>query len=223
MAKVKKQEEIREENVKATVSATEKFFSENKKLLIGVVAAILVIGLGILGYNKFIYAPAVADAQAHSYVAEINFQAGEWDLALNGDGVNYGFAQICDEYGAKAGQAAYLYAATCCAQLGQWSDALAYVKKYKGKEPILAARALALQGDCQLALENPAEAVKCYEKAAAKADNLFAAEYLVKAGRTYIVLGQNDKALAAFKTVKDLYPMSIDASTVDKYINSTAE
>lgn len=220
MAKVNTKEEIREENVQATVSATERFFTENRKLLVGILVAVLVAGLGVLGYNKFIYAPAAKEAQANTFAAEINFQAGEWELALNGDGVKMGFAQICDEYGAKAGKAVYLYAATCCAQLGQWSDALGYVKKYNGREPILAARALALQGDCNLALDNPAEAVKCYEKAAAKADNLFAAEYLVKAGRTYIVLGQNDKALAAFRTVKDKYPMSIDAATVDKYINS---
>ena len=93
------------------------------------------------------------------------------------------------------------------------------MKKYNGGEPILAARALALQGDCYSALGNNAEAVKMYEKAAAKADNLFAADYLVKAGQTYAAMGQNDKALAAYKTVKEKYQMSIEGSLIDKYIN----
>ena len=60
-------------------------------------------------------------------------------------------------------------------------------------------------------------------KAAAKADNLFAAAYLVKAGQMYLSAGQNDKALKAFQTVKDKYPQSIEAYDIDKYINRVAE
>lgn len=219
MANKKTNEEIREENVAATVSATENFFIQKKKPLIIALVAVVVIGLGILAYSKFVYAPSVAQAQENTYVAELNFQSGEYELALNGDGTNMGFAQVCDKYGAKAGKAVYLYAGTCCAQLGQWEEALSYLKKYNGGEPILAARALALQGDCYSALGNNAEAVKMYEKAAAKADNLFAADYLVKAGQTYAAMGQNDKALAAYKTVKEKYQMSIEGSLIDKYIN----
>ena len=36
-----------------------------------------------------------------------------------------------------------------------------------------------------------AKAVKLYEKAAAKADNMFAAAYLVKAGQVYLQLGSS--------------------------------
>lgn len=223
MAKVKTSEEIREENVKTTAAAAENFFVQNRKLLIVLLAVIIVLGLGVLGYHKFVYAPAVAQAEENSYVAEINFQKGEFELALEGDGVNLGFAQICDKYGAKAGKAVYLYAGTCCAQLGRWEEALSYLKKYNGKEPILAARALALEGDCYVALGDMAKAVNFYDKASSKADNMFAAEYLLKAGRAYASLGQNDRALAAFRAIKDKYPMSYEASSVDKYINEIAE
>ena len=44
----------RQENIEQTVSATEQFYNEHKKLIWGVVAAVLVIGLGVLAYNKFI-------------------------------------------------------------------------------------------------------------------------------------------------------------------------
>jgi tetratricopeptide (TPR) repeat protein len=223
MANNKKKEEIREENAAATRSATENFFVQNRKVLIIALVAVVVVGLGIMGYSKWIYAPSVAEAQENSYVAELNFQSGEFELALNGDGVNLGFAQICDEYGAKAGKAVYLYAGTCCAQLGQWEDALSYLKKYKGTEPILAARALALQGDCYSALSDNDSAAKYYMKAAQKADNAFAAEYLVKAGQAYEALGQKDKALEAYKTVKDKYQMSLEYSLIDKYINEVSE
>lgn len=224
MTKKKTNEEIREENVASTVSATENFFIENKKLLWGILIAVLVAGLGFLGYNKLIYAPAVEEAQQECYLAELNFlQTGDYELALNGDGATLGFAQICDKYGAKAGKAVYLYAGICCAQLSQWEDALFYLKKYNGKDEILAARALALQGDCHLALGEKQNALNCYVKAAGRADNLFAADYLVKAAKLYVELGQKEKALAAYNTVKDKYPMSIEASYIDKYINEIAE
>ena len=52
---------------------------------------------------------------------------------------------------------------------------------------------------------------------------MFAAAYLVKAGQIYLSLGQNDKALSAFETVKEKYPQSIEAYDIDKYINRVAE
>ena len=183
----------------------------------------MVIGLAILGYSKFIYTPAVAEAQQAVFPAELNFQNGEFELALNGDGNTLGFAEIIDQYGGKAGKAVYLYAGTCCAQLGNWEEALVYLKKYSGKDPILAARAIALQGDCKAALGEAAQAASLYEKAAAKADNLFAAAYLVKAGQMYQSLGQNDKALKSFQTVKEKYPQSIEGYDIDKYINRVSE
>ena len=215
----KKDEKLQQEEVAATISKTEEFYNQHKKTIWGAVICVLVVGLGILGYAKFIYAPAAKEAQEAAFPAELNFQQGEFELALKGDGNVLGFEDIIDQYGAKAGQAVYLYAGACNAQLGNWEDALTYLKKYNGKEPILAARALALQGDCYSALEDYAKAVKFYEKAAAKADNMFAAAYLVKAGQVYLQLGENDKALKAFETVKEKYPQSIEGYEVDKYIN----
>ena len=100
----------RQENIEQTVSATEQFYNEHKKTIWCVVAAVLVIGLGVLAYNKFIYQPKCVEAMQQCYPAEMSFQAGEYDLALNGDGNNLGFADIIADYGTKAGKAVYLYA-----------------------------------------------------------------------------------------------------------------
>lgn len=223
MANSKTKEEVREENVVATVSKTEQFLNANKKVIIGLVAAVLVIALGIFAYYKLVYAPACLEAAEECSAAEFSFQAREFELALNGDENHLGFAQIIEDYGAKAPKSVYLYAASCSAQLGEWDKALDYAKSYKGKDSILAARALALQGDCHWALGNLNEAVKAYEKAAGRADNDFAAAYLQKAGELYLALGQNDKALASFKSVKEKYPRSEEAYEIDKYINKVAE
>ena len=179
---LKDKEAVRQENIEQTVSATEQFYNEHKKMIWGVLAAILVIVLGILAYQKFIYQPKCAEAMEQSYPAEMNFQAGEYDLALSGDGNNLGFADIIDQYGSKAGQAVYLYAGICELRLGNNEEALSYLKKYKGKEPILAARALSCQGDAYVGLEDYDSAVKAFAAAAKKSDNLFSATYLFKEG-----------------------------------------
>jgi tetratricopeptide (TPR) repeat protein len=220
---LKEKEAQRQENIEQTVSATEQFYNENKKAIWGIVAAVLVIGLGILAYNKFIYQPKCVEAMQQCYPAEMSFQNGEYDLALNGDGNNLGFADIIADYGTKAGKAVYLYAGICELQLGNNEEALSYLKKYKGKEPILAARAKACEGDAYVALGDYNAAVRAYKAAVDCADNMFAAGYLLKEGSALEALGQKAEALACYKTVENDYPQSIEAYDIAKYIARVSE
>ena len=221
--KVNDKEAQRQENIEQTVSATEQFFNENKKTIWAVVAAVLVIGLGILAYNKFIFQPKCVEAMQQSYPAEMSFQEGNYDLALNGDGNNLGFADIIAEYGTKSGKAVYLYAGICELQLGNYEEALSYLKKYKGKEPILAARARACEGDAYVGLGDYAAAVRSYKAAVATGDNVFAAAYLLKEGSAYEALGQNAEALACYKAIEADYPQSVEAYEIAKHIARVSE
>ncbi len=209
----------RQEKIEETVSKTEQFYNENKKTIWGCIIAAAVIALGVLAYNQFFLKPKVAEAQEQAYPAEAAFRAGNFELALNGDGNNYGFAQVIDEYGSKAGKAMPFYAGVCALQLKDYEAAVDYLKKYKGKDPILAARAQACLGDALAGLERYEEAAAQFEKAAGVSDNMFAAGYLLKAAVTYEELGANDKALALYETIKDKYPQSMEAYDIDKYIN----
>lgn len=216
---LKEQEKLQQEKVEERVSAVEKFFNENKKLIWGCLGTLVVVGLFILGYQKFYLQPKKAEAQEQMYPAESAFRNGEFDLALNGDGNNLGFAQIASQYGNKAGKAVYLYAGSCELNLGNYDSALSYLKKYSGKDPIMAARALAAQGDAYVGLEKYNEAVSCFEKAAASVDNMFAAGYLLKAGVIYEEMGNNAKALEAYKKIREQYPQSLEGYDIDKYIS----
>ena len=216
-------EALRQENIEQTVSATEQFFNENKKTIWGVVAAVLVIGLGVLAYSKFVYQPKCVEAMQQSYPAEMSFQAGEYELALNGDGNNLGFADIIADYGSKAGKAVYLYAGICELQLGNNEEALSYLKKYNGKEPILAARAKACEGDAYVALGDYEAAVRSYKAAVNRADNIFAAAYLLKEGSALEALDRKEEALACYKTIEDKYPQSLEAYDIAKNIARVAE
>ena len=209
----------RQEKVVKSVSKIEKFFNDNQKTIYGVLCAIIVIGLAVLAYQKFYLQPKKAEALAQLYPAEASFRSGEYDLALNGDGNVAGFAQIIKDYGKKAGAAVYLYAGVCELEAGNWQSALDYLKKYDGKEPILAARALAATGDAYVGLEDYKAALGYFEKAAAKADNMFAATYLLKAAQVCEELGDTDKALTLYKQIKEKYPQSIEGYDVDKYIS----
>ena len=213
--------EIRNENAEAVVEAvskTEKFFNENCKLFGGVLAGLVVVALAAFCWFKFAYQTAVAEAEGQMALAEQNFRAADYELALNGDGNVLGFAQIIDEYGAKAGKAAQFYAGVCELQLGNYEEAVSYLKAYKGKDAILKARALACIGDAYVGLEDYEAALNYFEKAADVIDNMFTAGYLLKAGLVAEKLGQNEKALEYYELIKDQYTNSPEGYEIDKYI-----
>lgn len=219
MAKEKIQKEAAPE-VETVVSKSEQFYSKYKKIIWIAVAAVVVVGLLVLAYSRFIYQPACAEAQGQAYPAEQAFARGEYELALSGDGNVLGFEQIVEEYGAKAGKSVYMYAGVAALQLGRYEDAIEYLGKYNGKEPILAARAKACMGDAYVGLgeENYEKALKYYVKAAETDNSTFAAGYLLKAGILYEKLGKNEDAAGCYKSIRDDYPQSIEAYEIDKYI-----
>lgn len=213
----------RQERIEETVSKTEQFYNENKKTLWGCLIAAVVIALGVLAYNQFYLKPKVAEAQEQAYPAEAAFRNGNFELALNGDGNNYGFAQVIDEYGTKAGKAVYMYAGICELELGNYEEALSYLKKYKGKEPILAARARACEGDAYVALGDYEAAVRSYKAAVNCGDNVFAAGYLLKEGSALEALDRKAEALACYKSIEDDYPQSLEAYDIAKHIARVSE
>ena len=213
--------EIKNEKAEAVVEAvskTEQFFEKNGKTLSYAAIAVVVVIAAVFCWNKFIHQPKVAEAQGQMAIAEEIFRTGDYELALNGDGNVLGFAQIIDEYGAKAGKAAPFYAGVCELQLGNWDLALEYLQAYKGKDAILKARALACLGDAYVGLEDYSKALGYYEKAAAVVENMFAAGYLLKAGIVAEELGQNEKALGFYTQIEDKYPDSMEGYDIAKYI-----
>ena len=166
MANKPTDQELRQQNVAEAVSKTELFFQKYGKLIYGCVAAVLVIALAILVYNRFIYQPKKAEAQKEMFKAEQKFAAGDFELALNGDDNNMGFEEIISTYGKKAGEAVYLYAGGSALQLGDFEKAIKYFKKYAGEDKILLSRAQAGIGDAYVGLEDYKNALAAYEKIA---------------------------------------------------------
>ena len=215
----KESKNVPQEQVAEAVSKTDLFFKENRKTILIASGAIVLCVLLILGYTHFIRTPKVNECRAQMFPAEHAFQQGDYQTAFSGDGNILGFEEILSTYGSFADESAWLYAGICQLQLGEYESAISYLKKYKGKEPILSARAQACLGDAYVGLQQYAEAAAQFEKAAGVSDNVFAAEYLLKAAVAYEELGDKDKALKLYETIKDKYPQSIEGYDIDKYIN----
>ncbi len=211
--------EERNEALVETLSKTELFFRNNSKTLIIATVAVLVLVAAWVLWYKFSYQPKKEEAQEQMYPAEASFGTGEYELALHGDGNVLGFEQIVSDYGKKAGKSVYLYAGVCELQLGNYSEAITYLKKYKGKDQILSGRALCCIGDAYVGLEDYKTAINWFEKAAKTSDNMFSAAYLLKAGVASEEIGENEQALEYYKEIKLKYPQSMEGYDIDKYIS----
>ena len=219
MAKITKtEEEVRQQNVAEAVSKTERFFKENGKLIYGCVIGVLVIALAILAYNRFILQPKKVQATDQMARAEQWFLSGEYELSLTGDDNDLGFEDIIKQYGSKAGEAVYMYAGIAKLQTGAPEEAIQYLKKYDGKDPILLGKAQACIGDAYADLENYSEAISWYQKAAKTSDNALAAAYLLKAGIAAEANGNDTQALSFYKEIKDKWGNAPEALEIDKYI-----
>lgn len=207
------------------ISKSEQFIENNQKLIIGVIAAILVVVLAIFGINKFVSQPRQQKANEAIFAAEQYFAQGNFNAALYGDSTSndkysVGLLQVIDKYGStKAGKRAKYEAGICYLRLGQYADALKYLDKYNGKDQLTPVFNEMMKGDAEVEQGNTAAAIKHYEKAATMDDNPISAPFaLFKAGICYMMSDNNAKAVECFKKVKSDYPESSLFAEMDGFI-----
>ena len=213
------QKEAQQEQVATTVSGVEEFFKKNQKWIEWAVLALLIVILAIFAINRWVIAPAKAEAQAQLFPAEQLFRAGNYEAALNGDGNTLGFTDIIDNYGKRAGKAANLYAGLCNLQLGNNEEAIALLKKYSVKDKIMQARAYSAIGDAYSNLQDYTNALDWYKKAAALEDNEFRPAYLLKAALVMEETGDTAGALSLYKEIETKYPQTVEGYDIQKYIS----
>ena len=218
MATKKQNQDAMQQNMVEAASKTEQFLDKNKNIIIGALTALLVIALSILCYTRFYLQPRKAKAASELFHAEQAFAEGNYKEALEGNDDYAGFEEIARRYGKKAGKSVYLYEGISALNEGEYEAAIKALKKYTGKDAILAARALGCIGDAYVGLEEYDTAASWYAKAAAKADNVFAATYLLKEGICLEKTEQPEKAVECYKVIKDKYPQSVEGMDIDKYI-----
>jgi tetratricopeptide (TPR) repeat protein len=218
MAKVKENEEVII-NVESAYDKTEQFFEDNQKVILGVVAAIIIIIGGYVGYKKFILAPKQAEASSQMFRAEQYFQQDSFRIALDGKGQYPGFLQIIDDYSmTDAANLSYYYAGVSYLHLGEYENAIEYLGKFDSDDEVLSVIAEGATGDAYMELGETDKAISAYLAAADEKTNKFTSPvYLMKAAQALEGKGDNEKAVKLYERLEKEFPTSNEGRAAEKY------
>lgn len=210
-------------------SRTEAWVSKNQNYILGIIGVIAVGVLGYLAYTQFVQKPKEANAANEMYYPQqyfdqaLNSETAKdslYNLALNGAEGKYGFLDIVDEYpGTKAANLANYSAGMAYLNTQKYQEAIDHLEEFKSDDDILGALAKGGLGDAFMQLGQPAEALGYYEKALTHSTNGYTTpKFLFKSGVTAMELGRNEKALQYFERIKNEFPDSDEAKSIDAFI-----
>lgn len=214
MSKKKKEEQSHGnfiEEPEVIVDKAEEFFSDKKKKNISLVVAGVLI-LGIVGF--FLYKGQLEsknrEAQEEMFQAIYYFEADSLGKALNGDGLNYGFLQIANDYsGTEAANLASFYAGNIYMNFGNYNNAIDHLKSFSSSDYVVQARAYSLIGDSYMELGQYSEAASYYEKAVDyKPNESYTPVYLQKLAIARENAGQYAEAAEAYGAIIEDYVKS---------------
>lgn len=210
------------ESVENALTRTEKYIEENQKSLSIIILAIVIVVGGYLGYKRLYLEPTNREALAAMFVAEKYFEVDSFYLALMGDGANFGMLDIIDEYGVtSSANLANYYAGISYLRMGQYENAIEYLKSFDSDDIMVASIAFGSIGDCYTELGDNKKALTYYLKAGERKKNSFTSPvYLKKAGMIYEQMEEYDKALKTYETIQKDYPDSDIGLEMEKYIAS---
>lgn len=207
-------------DVQEVYSKTEHFVENNKKNLSIIVGGIVVVIGLYLAYTKMYIAPMEIEAQSSMFMAEKYFEQDSLQKAINGDGLNYGFIDIVDEYsGTKSANLAHYYLGICYLKTGDYEGAIDELNNFSSDDIMVSSIAIGAIGDAYMELGEVDNAISHYEKAAKKnANELTTPMYLFKAGIAYEEQGDYEKAFDKYTRIKKEYAESTEGRTIEKYL-----
>lgn len=208
------------ENVGEVLGRTEQFIEDNQKIIIYVVIGIALVVLGYFGYRNYIYKPKAEEAAANMFQAEYYFEKDSMKLALYGDGNNFGFLYIIDEYsGTPSANLANYYAGIAFLNLSEYDNAIKHLKSFSSNDVIISAIANGAIGDAYVQKGDIEKGVNYYLKAAKnKKDTFNAPIFLMKAGIAYEEIGKYKEALDVYKNIQTNFSESREGRNIEKYI-----
>lgn len=213
-------EQKKDEMVNEAVSSSEKFLVKNQKTIVSVLVAIIAVIAIVLAVKQFYFEPRENKAQEAMFQAVLAYEQDSLDLALNGNEEFDGLLAVIDNYGSTAaGNLACVYAGLAYYDKGEYENAKTYLSKFGANDVLLTPAVSAAIGNALVNMDQAADAVKYFEKAAKEAANdIFSPIYLMKAANVYEKLGNKAAALKVYETIKNDYPTSQQASTIDANI-----
>ncbi|WP_298299197.1 tetratricopeptide repeat protein [Hydrotalea sp.] len=192
----------------------------SKQITIAIIAIIVVVG-GWYGYNQYIVKPKEEKASEAIYKAQEYFAQDSSNLVLNGDGFNKGVLYIIKNYdGTKSANLAKYYAGISYLKLGNFANAVKYLKEFKTDAPQIQMAAYGALADAETELGKNDDAIQAYKKAGSTfpKDAFSSSEYLFRAGLLSETLGKTKDAIELYKEIKSKYPQTDKGLQADKYI-----
>lgn len=200
------------------LKGVEHWYQDNHKMINNVVIGVLAVVLGYFAYDKFYKAPRIEKSNDAIFRAQTYFGMDSLNWALNGDGDKLGFVKIIDKYsGTPAANLSKYYAGICYLKMGDFAKAEKYLKDFDGKGTMVADVAKGSLGDALMEQNKTDDAIKAYLDASSNEDNLFLAPiYLERAGMAYEIKNNPTEAIKMYRKIKDRFPMSQQARSMDK-------
>lgn len=212
---------------------TELFVNRYQKYLVGFITFLVLVFVIYFSYNKFILQPKVNESNTEIFTAQKYFNeavnADEssdslFGLSLLGAEGKFGFLDIIENYsGTPAANLSYYYSGIAYYNMEKFDLAIKYLNRFKSEDKILSALAMSTIGDSFVQLNQLEDGLIYFEKALSKADdNSFIKPIvLLKSGNIALHLKKKSKARNYFQQIKDDFPNSPQADTIDINIAQT--
>ena len=201
----------------------------NKNIVLYTFIGLLLLIGGYLAYENLVARPnetkaqeALAGAQNifDQAVASPTVDSAAFRAVLNGEGATKGVLSVLKTHKGKVGKLASYYAGLSYLKLGDFNNAIKYLKDFKTDANQIQMMAYGALGDAYSETGKNSEAIDSYKKAAAtfEADAINAGEYLYRAALLSELTGKNTEAVKLYKELKDKFPDTQRGAEADKYI-----
>ena len=200
--------------INETLSKSEEFIYNNKNKIFTVLGVIVFL---LLGFSIFSYIKSNQNntAQEEMFQAVYYFEKDSLVQALNGDGNNYGFLEIIDEYGlSDAANLSKFYAGASYLKLGNYQNAINYLDEFSSSDLLIQARAYSLIGDAYVEIGDYDNAIYYFKKASNENPNeFFTPSYLLKLAIVYEETGDLESALDTYEEIIEEFKNSPEFQT----------
>jgi tetratricopeptide (TPR) repeat protein len=204
-----------------TIVKMQSFWQRFQKPFLVVVAVLVIVIGGWYGYNEYIVKPKEEKAADALFKAQQYFNIDSSNLVLNGDGQSRGVLYVMKNFsGTKAANLCNYYAGVSYLKLGDFNNAVKYLKDFSTSAKQIQLMAYGCLGDAYSELNKKEEAIDSYKKAATAfdTDESNSAEYLFRAALLEETNGKPKEALELYKELKDKFPKTDKGFLADKYI-----
>src|SRR4051812_42453953 len=126
-------------------------YEKNKKVINGVLTAVVLIAAAVFAYFRMYLAPREAKAASKVFYGQQYFGADSLQRALQGDGQHPGFIKIMKDYsGTKTANLCHYYAGVSYLRLGNHKSAIKQLEDFDGKGTMLGTAGAGALGNAYL-------------------------------------------------------------------------